>query len=136
MGNNGFDTVIEVKYRDTDSMGHVSSPVYYDYLQHAYLSYMHNLLNLPKDQKLPHIMVRTSCEYVKPAIYGNIVTVTSRVIEFGNKSFEMEHIMHLGDAGKTTVAKGLSKHVMFDYASNHTITVPDELKHQVLAFQE
>ena len=136
MGNNGFDTVIEVKYRDTDSMGHVSSPVYYDYLQHAYLSYMHNLLSLPKDQKLPHIMIKTSCEYVQPAIYGDTLTVASRVVKFGTKSFEMEHVMHRNDAEKTTVAKGQSIHVMFDYNSNRSTVVPEQFKHQVTSFQQ
>ncbi|VWC62493.1 thioesterase superfamily protein [Burkholderia lata] len=37
MSKRHYETPIHVKYRDTDSMGHVSSPVYYDYLQHSYL---------------------------------------------------------------------------------------------------
>lgn len=60
MSNKAFETPVEIRYRDTDSMGHVSSPVYYDYMQSAYLEYMHDLLELPKSEKLPHIMVKTS----------------------------------------------------------------------------
>ena len=48
MSKRHYETPIHVKYRDTDSMGHVSSPVYYDYLQHSYLCYMFDLLGLPR----------------------------------------------------------------------------------------
>src|SRR5690606_14641336 len=75
MDEKPYVTEIEIRYRDTDSMGHVSSPIYYDYLQSAYLEYMHDLLRLPKDRKLPHIMVRTSCEYVSQAVYGDRINV-------------------------------------------------------------
>ena len=34
MMSKSFQTNVEVRYRDTDSMGHVSSPVYYDYMQY------------------------------------------------------------------------------------------------------
>lgn len=135
MHNKGFQVAIEVKYRDTDSMGHVSSPVYYDYLQHAYLGYMFDVLELPKTEKLPHIMVKTSCEYTQPAMYGDVLTVSSRVVKFGTKSFEMEHIMTRNDDQNTVVARGASTHVMFDYATNRTAPVPELFKEQVSAYQ-
>lgn len=135
MGEAGYTTHIEVKYRDTDSMGHVSSPVYYDYLQHAYLSYMFDLLKIPRDQKLPHIMVKTSCEYVQPAFFGESLSIESRVTKFGTKSFEMEHLMRRNDEQNSIVAKGLSTHVMFDYRENRTTVVPDDFKEQVQRYQ-
>jgi len=130
-----FETPIQVKYRDTDSMGHVSSPVYYDYLQHAYLEFMFNVLGIPKQEKLPHIMVKTSCEYVQPAMFGDDLIVRSRVTNFGTKSFEIEHIMHRVDPEDTVVARGLSKHVMFDYKSNRTTPVTDDFKEKIHSFQ-
>lgn len=135
MSETGYTTHIEVKYRDTDSMGHVSSPVYYDYLQHAYLSYMFDLLKLPRNQKLPHIMVKTSCEYVQPAFFGDALSIESRVIKFGTKSFEMEHLMRRDDEQNSIVAKGSSTHVMFDYEKNCTTVIPDDFKKQVRSYQ-
>jgi acyl-CoA thioester hydrolase len=133
MSKRHYETPIVVKYRDTDSMGHVSSPVYYDYLQHAYLSYMFDLLDLTKTEKLPHIMVKTQCEYVTPALFGDRLTVKSGVVKFGTKSFEIEHVMERDD--KTIVARGLSTHVMFDYATNKTAPVPDDFKQKIIAYQ-
>jgi acyl-CoA thioester hydrolase len=133
-------TPIEVKYRDTDSVGHVSSPVYYDYLQHAYIKYMFHLLQLPHEEKLPHIMVKTSCEYLKPARFGDSLTVRSSVTKFGTKSFELEYLMCLdkgddADAEPEIIARGASTHVMFDHGSQRTAAVPDDFKNRVLAFQ-
>ncbi|WP_028224634.1 acyl-CoA thioesterase [Paraburkholderia ferrariae] len=130
-----FETPIEVKYRDTDSAGHVSSAVYYDYLQHAYLTFMHRLLDLPLSEKLPHIMVKTACEYVQPAQYGDRITVRSSVTRFGSKSFDLEHLMVKADDAQSVVAKAFSTHVMFDYAENATMPVPDSFKRQVAKFQ-
>ncbi len=135
MSSKPFKTQITIRYRDTDSMGHVSSPVYYDYLQTGYLEYMHELLRLPKTEKLPHIMVQTSCEYMSQARYGDTLTVLSRVSEIGVKSFEMEHIMQLEADNNRVVARAKSVHVMFDYAAQKTQVVPDSFKRDVAAFQ-
>ena len=130
-----FETPIEVKYRDVDAMGHVGSAVYYDYLQHAYLTFMHALLGLPLSKKLPHIMVKTACDYVRPARYGDRLKVCSRVTRFGSKSFEIEHLMRLDTEEEPIVAKAYSTHVMFDYEQNASLPVPEAFKTQVERFQ-
>lgn len=135
MTQHAFETNIEVRYRDTDSMGHVSSPIYYDYMQSAYLEYMHALLELPKDQKLPHIMVKTSCEYTSQAHYGDTIVVLSTVSKFGGKSFEMDHeVRHTTSDGRV-VAKLKSVHVMFDYEEQSTYPIPEDFKTRVSNFQ-
>lgn len=131
-----FTVDIEIKYRDTDSMGHVSSPVYYEYLQHAYVKYMHTLLEVPYTEKLPQIMLKTSCEYVAPAKLGEELTVDCSVTKFGGKSFELEYQIYRKDAAKTLMARGSSTHVSFDYESNKTVPVPEHLKSSVMAFQQ
>ncbi|HGM5492739.1 TPA: acyl-CoA thioesterase [Serratia fonticola] len=131
-----FIITLEVKYRDTDSMGHVSSPVYYEYIQHAYVKYMHTLLAVPYTEKLPQIMVKTSCEYIAPAMLCDNLEITSRVIYFGSKSFEMQYDIHNhNDGDKKLIARGFSTHVCFDYELNKSVPVPDDLKERVLAFQ-
>ena len=131
-----FAINLEVKYRDTDSMGHVSSPIYYEYIQHAYVKYMHTLLAVPYTEKLPQIMVKTSCEYIAPAMLCDNLEVTSRVIGFGSKSFEMQYDIHqCNGIDKKLIAIGSSTHVCFDYELNRSVSVPDELKERVLNFQ-
>lgn len=136
MEKQAFVITLEVKYRDTDSMGHVSSPVYYEYIQHAYVKYMHTLLAIPYSEKLPQIMVKTSCEYIAPAMLCDHLEVSSRVVNFGSKSFEMHYEFHKNVHGdKTLIAKGASTHVCFDYMLNKSVLVPDEMKQRVINFQ-
>lgn len=130
-----FQTNIEIRYRDTDSMGHVSSPIYYDYMQSAYLEYMHRILELPKSKKLPHIMVKTSCEYISQAKYGDKLCIFSYITKFGTKSFEMEHMMRIDDEKTELVAKATSVHVMYDYEKQATYPVPENFKKTILEFQ-
>ena len=136
MTQRAFETRIEGRYRDTDSMGHISSPIYYDYMQSAYLEYMHALLELPKSEKLPHIMVKTACEYISQAYYGDTVVVLSKVSKFGGKSFEIDHEIRLGSADGRVVAKLQSVHVMFDYEKQSTYPVPDDFRSRVAEFQD
>ncbi|MFM0289295.1 acyl-CoA thioesterase [Paraburkholderia megapolitana] len=135
MMSKSFQTNVEVRYRDTDSMGHVSSPVYYDYMQYAYLEYMHSILEIPKSKKLPHIMVKTSCEYISQAKYGDKLRVLSAITKYGTKSFEMEHVMHIDDDKGEVVAKATSVHVMYDYDKHATYAVPEAFKHTIQDFQ-
>jgi acyl-CoA thioester hydrolase len=135
MTRNSFQTKLSIRYRDTDSMGHVSSPVYYDYMQSAYLEYMHGILEIPKSKKLPHIMVKTACEYVAQAKYGDRLRVRSHITKFGTKSFEMEHVMELDDASEVVVARAMSLHVMYDYEKQATYAVPESFKDLVLTYQ-
>ena len=135
MMRKSFQTNIEIRYRDTDSMGHVSSPIYYDYMQTAYLEYMHHLLEIPKSKKLPHIMVKTSCEYISQAKYGDKLCILSHIIKFGTKSFEMEHMMHIDGEKRDLVAKATSVHVMYDYEKQATYPVPENFKEMILGFQ-
>jgi acyl-CoA thioester hydrolase len=130
-----FQTNIVIRYRDIDSMGHLSSPVYYDYMQFAYLEYMHKIMEIPKSKKLPHIMVKTSCEYISQAMYGDNLVVLSHVTKFGTKSFEMEHVIHKNDSSGEVVAKMASTHVMYDYEKHATYAIPDAFKQTVLAYQ-
>nr|WP_309251159.1 thioesterase family protein [Herbaspirillum rubrisubalbicans] len=130
-----FSLELEVRYRDIDTMGHVSSPVYYEYVQHAYVSYMHWLLEVPLEAKLPQIMVKTTCEYLEPAKLGDRLSIQARVTRFGSKSFEMEYAVSRLGADPVSVAKATSTHVAFDYASNASVQVPESLKRRVLQFQ-
>ncbi len=136
MAKKYFILNLEVKYRDTDSMGHVSSPVYYEYIQHAYVKYMHTLLAIPFSEKLPQIMVKTSCEYIAPAVLCDRLRVTCSVTDFGNKSFGMQYDIYQENKDeRKLIAKGTSKHVCFDYHFNKSVPVPEEMKTRVLNFQ-
>ncbi|CAB3773106.1 acyl-CoA thioesterase [Paraburkholderia humisilvae] len=129
-----FETSIEVRYRDTDSLGHVAAPVYYEYMLQVYLAFMHDLLDIPSDEKIPQIMGKTSCVYVAPVRYGDIVLVRSSVTRFGAKSLDVEYLMDSEGMDKR-IATGSSSHVMFDYAANAPIQLSEDFKESVMRFQ-
>jgi acyl-CoA thioester hydrolase len=130
-----FETSIEVRYRDTDSLGHIAAPVYYEYMLHTYLAFMHEILGIPVGEKIPQIMGRTSCEYIMPARYGDTIKVRSSVTRFGTKSFDIEYLMEYADGTGKPIAKGSSSHVMFDYDAHAPVTLSDSFKDAVMRFQ-
>lgn len=134
MAKRYFETNIEVDYLDTDGMGHVSAPVYYEYMLRSYLKFMHALMDIPLSQKLPHIMIKTTCEYLHPARYGDVIKIASSVTHLGSKSFALDYFMTLPQSS-IEIAKAASTHVMFDYAANTTTCMTDDFKNRVLSFQ-
>lgn len=134
MGGRAFEAEVEVRYRETDSLGHVSSPVYYEYMQLAYLKYMRELIGKKPGEKMPHVMVSTSCDYLRPVKDGDVLRIQTRVTKFGKKSFELEYEMRR-DGQEDIAAKGRSVHVMFDYAIQSTMAVPQEFVDRVIEYQ-
>lgn len=128
------ETIVEVAYRDTDSIGHLSSPVYYVYMQSAYLKYMWELYGHGPEKKLPQIMVKTSCDYLKPAHCNEKLRIATRIARFGSKSFDVQYEFFRGETDEL-VAKGSSVHVMFDYEKEKSLPVPEEFKAQVATYQ-
>ncbi|EAY70776.1 hypothetical protein BDAG_03583 [Burkholderia dolosa AU0158] len=102
---------------------------------HAYLAFMHDLLDIPAAEKIPHIIGKTSCEYRRPARYGDTINVKCRVTRFGTKSFDIEYLMELDENADKLIAVGQSSHVTFDYESGTPIPIPDTFKQAVIDFQ-
>lgn len=130
-----FHMQIDVAYRDMDPAGHVSSTVYYIYMLNAYMAYAHQLLDVPLENAIPQIMVKTSCEYIRPAKWGDILDVEARVTRFGTKSLDIEYLISRISGERAILAKGASTHVGFNYMTDHTVPLSDEFKRRVLAYQ-
>jgi acyl-CoA thioester hydrolase len=136
MDAQSYNVKVLVKYLDTDTFGHVSAPVYYEYMLHAYLEFMHLIMAIPKAEKLPNIMLKTACEYYHPVKYGDVIDICARVLKIGKKSFDVEYLMSIEEEnGKRQVARGQSTHVMYDYERSCSIDIPDSFKRQIEMYQ-
>ncbi|MFP3571234.1 acyl-CoA thioesterase, partial [Paraburkholderia sp. SIMBA_030] len=79
----------------------------------AYMAYAHELLEVPLDQGIPQIMLKTSCEYVRSAKWGETLELSARITRLGTKSFDLEYLITLADDANTVIARGASTHVAY-----------------------
>jgi acyl-CoA thioester hydrolase len=131
-----FTLRFDVTYRDQDPAGHVSATMYYVYMLNAYMAYAHELLDVPLDQGIPQIMVKTSCEYVHPAKWGDTLEVSARITRLGTKSLDIDYVITRVDGAATVIARGASTHVAYDYETERTVPLTDAFRERVRLYQD
>jgi acyl-CoA thioester hydrolase len=124
-------TPIQVRFRDIDAFGHVNNAVFFSYVELARIRYLLDVLQ-PNESfdRLPLILARVELDFRSPIMFGEDVSVESRVDHIGRTSFTMTHRMTAGPAGRL-VAEVTSVLVTYDYAASGPIRVPDDWRRRM-----
>jgi acyl-CoA thioester hydrolase len=128
-----FYDEVRVRFRDVDAMGHVNNAVYFTYMETARSVFFQQFFDIRQPFDIPVILGETSCRYLAPAYFGEVLRVGLGVSRFGNKSFDIVYRIE-GTDGRL-VATGDSAMVMYNYAQGTSVPVPESFKEAVRAFQ-
>lgn len=134
---------IEVRFADTDAMGHVNNAAYLTYCEIARAGYYEAVTGEP----LPlgahgasegMILAEARITYRSPAFYGETLTIEARVGRIGRTSFTQEFRLtapqsRYGDARLVAVSE--STQVMYDYSAERPIPVPGDLAVAMEAYE-
>ncbi len=126
----------EVRYGDLDPQGHVNNAKYLTYFEQARIYYLVQLGLFSKDQSFMEVGVIIAdihITYHAPAHYGNALKVGVRTAKIGNKSLTTEQCV-MDETGKV-LATGTVILVTFDYEGMKPISVPDEWREKISAFE-
>jgi acyl-CoA thioester hydrolase len=121
---------LEVRFRDCDPLGHVNNAVYFTYLEQTRFSHWRALWdfgnpNLPPDT--PGVIVaRAECDFRRAARYGETLEIRMDVADIGRTSFTYEY--EIVDAEDRTVATARTVQVMYDYAAEKPVPIPDRIR--------
>jgi acyl-CoA thioester hydrolase len=125
-----FSHRLEVRFRDCDSMGHVNNAVYLTYLEQARFAHWRSLWGVGTPQVpagMPGvILARVECDYQRPAKYGDLLDVRLTVRELGRTSFKYEY--EIVDEEGRTVVTAKTVQVMYDYAAEKPVPIPDAIR--------
>jgi acyl-CoA thioester hydrolase len=121
---------LEVRFRDCDPLGHVNNAVYLTYLEQARFSHWRALWGFGTPRVpagMPGvILARVECDYKRQATYGDTLDVRLTVPELGRTSFKYEY--EIVDAEGRIVLTAKTVQVMFDYASQKPVAIPDDIR--------
>jgi acyl-CoA thioester hydrolase len=134
---------VEVRLSDTDAMGHVNNARYLTYVEIARVAYYEQVTGNPlpigaHGAEEGMILAEIRMTYRSPALYGETVTVETRVERIGRSSFGMVHRITAPESryGKARlVAVADSTLVSYDYADERPIPVPDEWRTAMREFE-
>jgi acyl-CoA thioester hydrolase len=121
---------LEVRFRDCDPMGHANNAVYLTYLEQARFSHWRALWGFGTPQLPPGrpgvILARVECDYKRPAKYGDTLEIRLTIAELGRTSFHYEY--EIVDQEGKTVLTAKTVQVMYDYAAEKPVPIPDDIR--------
>ena len=125
---------IDVRFRDTDGMGHVNNAVYLTYLEVARERYWREVFGLRDYRKVDIIMARVEIDFRAPIVPGDVIVVGVRASALGRRSFDF---LYEGrrKADGTVVFASRSVQVMYDYQAGRTKDLSPEARETILAFE-
>jgi acyl-CoA thioester hydrolase len=131
----GFKIVseVQVRFSDTDALGHVNNAVYLSYLESARVDYLRELLGAKKIEELGVIIARIEIDYKSPAFHHETMRVGCRVSELGGSSIKMDYRVQDKETGRL-VALAKSVLIAYDYAAARVVRVSDEWRQKMEDF--
>ena len=117
---------VEVRFADTDAMGHVNNAKYLTYCEMARIRYWSDVTGEPvaagHEGAESLILAEARITYRAPVFHTEVVTVETRATHIGRSSFTLEHRLTACPAGGSPrlVATSDSVMVRYDYEAGRS----------------
>ena len=125
---------IEVRFRDTDAMGHVNNAVYFTYLEAARNAYWFRVVGGSSERDLGFILARAECDYRAPVKFGESIEARVRVSQMGKSSFTMDYELVEPASGRV-VGAAKPVQVSYDYEQGRARPIPDATRAAIERFE-
>ncbi|MGB6547037.1 MAG: thioesterase family protein [Candidatus Acidiferrales bacterium] len=111
------DTLLRVRYAETDQMGYVYYGNYYTYFEVGRVEYMRERGVAYKEMEIADdsfiVVAESRCRYRRPARYDDLLRIRTRVAEFRRRTIRFSYEV-LRDADGELLAAGETLHVICD----------------------
>ena len=134
---------IEVRFVDTDALGHVNNATYFSYFEAARAGY-HALVtgsafgSGPDAHRTTFVIAEARIVYRSPVRFGEPLACACRVSWVGRSSFGLEYLVEAGASplgARRVVADGATVQVFYDLTSERVVRIPAELRERMEAFE-
>jgi acyl-CoA thioester hydrolase len=134
---------IEVRYVDTDALGHVNNAIYLSYFEAARAGYYAALVGRPFGSgpdaaRHTFVIAEARVAYRSPALFGEPLACRCRVSWIGRTSFGLEYLVTAEPSSmgaERVVAEGSSVQVFYDLERARVMRVPPDLVSAIEAFE-
>jgi len=128
--------LIEVRFSDLDTLGHVNNARYLTYMEQARIGYFHHLgLWWPRvTPETGLILADVQVTFRKPILLEHRVKIGVHIPRLGNKSFPMRYRLEDADSNDL-FAIGETVQVCYDYRAQQTIPIPESWRQVIATFE-
>ena len=135
---------IEVRYVDTDALGHINNATYLSYFEAARAGYYAALMGTPFGtgegaERYTFLIAEAQISYRAPGFFGEPLVTECRVSWMGRSSFGLEYrVVSDGSpiAPARLLADGETVQVMFDVTAQRVMRVPADLAERFATFED
>ncbi len=124
---------VEVRFRDTDAIGHVNNAVYLTYCEQARAHYWHFLFGSRSYEKCGFVLARSTMDFRSPCYSRETLLAGVKTVRLGNKSFTQAYELRERESGRL-VAEGEHVLVTVDTAGR-PVALPPEVRAAIRKFE-
>ncbi len=133
-----FPVVIRlpIQWADLDVYGHVNNVVYLKWFEAARIAYASQVgvEVLARDHGVGAILMSVTCNYLRPLAYPGDVLSAVRITRLTIGGIALKYVIADAQTG-VPVADGSSDAVLYDYAADRPVPVPDDIRAAVEALE-
>lgn len=134
---------LDVRFGDTDAMGHANNARFLTFCESARIAYWEEATGEPvglpthgAEESL--ILAEIRVTFRSPALFGEVLTVETRLGQVGRTSFTLEHRITASESARghaRLVATAEAVQVLYDYATGRPRAVPDTIIARLEAYE-
>lgn len=126
-----YDYTVGTRWGDHDSYGHVQNIVYYSFFDSAISHFLVGQGTLDIDSSpVIGLIVESSCTFLSPITFPDVVTVGLRITHLGNSSVRYELGIFRNDESEAS-AMGYVVYVYVDRATNAPVPIPQRIRDEL-----
>ena len=122
-----FRSDIQVRFNDTDALGHINNTSFALYAEYARVEFLDNL----RTGEVYLILAHLSLDFVKQVKFREEVYMLTSVEKMGKTSLTLFQEVY---ANGEVAAKVRSVVVLFDYGTQKAVRIPDGIREQLNAY--
>ena len=122
-----FRSDIQVRFNDTDALGHLNNVSFALYAEYARVEFLDNL----RTGDVYLILAHLSLDFIKQVKFREEVHVLTQVEKLGNSSLTLLQEVYANDE---VAAKIRSVVVLFDYGTQKSVRISDEVREQLSTY--
>ena len=132
-----FVVDLNIEWGDMDALQHVNNIEYFKYFQAARIAYFENIHSesVMGETRVSSILASTQCKFIYPLAYPDSITVGVRVDTMADQYFTMKYAV-VSHKHQRLAAIGDAKVVVFDYVNNKKVSIPNEIRKTIIAFEK
>jgi acyl-CoA thioester hydrolase len=120
---------LPVQWGEQDALAHVNNVTFFRWWESARIAYslQIGLIRESDPANAGTVLVAMKCDFREQLTFPDTVHIGSRLTRVGNSSFDVEHRL-ISDRQPQVCAEAVSTMVYFDFKTQKTCRIPDEVR--------